>query len=73
MKNIQLTQNQIESLRGYQESPYWHAYTCGFGHGAMSVNEDGLYCDKCDYKQTYIHGFALDWDWKINSKPRRDK
>ena len=63
-----LTKDQIKLIEDYQNSNLYHPLTCGNNRkdknhldneGILKVNEEGLYCPYCNYKQVYIPEFIL--------------
>jgi len=51
------TDEEVENINKYQKSGKFHPLTCGNGHGALIATNKGLVCPKCDYLQTWAHGW----------------
>jgi hypothetical protein len=62
------TDDQAESIKGYQKSRYHHPFTCGTKgchHITLWVSNDGFHCGNCyRWHQTWCHDFMADWSWK---------
>jgi hypothetical protein len=61
------TQDQVDSINGYQVCGMWHPFTCGHNHDGERVlvaTLTGMKCPTCDYTQDWAHGFMADWSWK---------
>lgn len=58
------TDNQLESLKGFQLSPYWHEFTCGRCGSLLYPEFDGWHCSGDDYAQDWAHEFMTNWAWQ---------
>lgn len=58
-RNPPYSKDDIQRFTEYQNSKRFHPYTCGNGCGNLMMNEEGLYCPSCDYKQQWIHPESL--------------
>lgn len=63
------TEDQMESLKDFQDSPYWHAFTCGKCGAFLKVVTGGFVCPWDDYDQDWAHEFMTDWSWKRTVEP----
>jgi hypothetical protein len=56
---------EIASLNSYQNSNYFHPYTCGKCNSVLVAFNSGWHClsDKCGYRQDWAHVWTLDWTW----------
>lgn len=54
------TPEQVACLTEYQNSAYYHPFTCPAGHGRLAVTVDGWICGGCDYEQ--------DWCWEFMAR-----
>lgn len=79
------TEEQIESLNGYQASGVMHPFTCdgprmdaahkayteahGGDYGQLVATAAGWHCPVCDYKQFWAHAFMADGSWKQAAGP----
>ena len=68
--NAPFTPEQVESLNGFQQSGYWHPFTCGGkvdGKDCRSIlraTENGWVCDHCSYTQDWAHDFMANDKWR---------
>jgi hypothetical protein len=62
------TEDQVKSISEFQESPYWHPFTCGndsCDHVTLGIARDGFFCPNChNWKQDWAHSFMADYSWK---------
>lgn len=58
------TQDEIDSINGYQEQECFHNYRCFEHQVPLVAQEGGLYCPQCDWVQTYCLRFIGDFSWK---------
>lgn len=59
------TPEQVESLNAFQQSGWYHPYTCGHdpGHTLVAAT-DGWYCPVLgDWKQTWAHEWMTNLEW----------
>lgn len=61
---MELTEDQMISLKERQKASSLHPYTCVCGAGELSVSKDGLYCQEYGYTQNWVHSQDLNWGWK---------
>jgi hypothetical protein len=62
-----LTDEQIDSINGFQHSKYWHPFTCGKVHcsGILVAKRNGMFCEECgNWRQNWVHGFMANNSWK---------
>lgn len=64
------TQDQVESLNGYQERGMMHPFTCGSdecraatGGAPLLATPSGWVCRHCTYRQYWAHPWMADWSW----------
>ena len=60
------TEEQINSLNGFQKEAKWHPFTCGTdkcGADLIAVKE-GWICPRCDYTQDWAHDSMADDSWR---------
>ncbi len=60
------TDDQVESLNGFQKSGNWHEFTCGENHAednTLIATKAGWVCPSCGYTQDWCHSFMCDWNW----------
>lgn len=72
------TEEEIKSFNEYQLSGIFHPFTCGSerrtdkdhldGEGLLVLDEGGLECPYCEYRQDWAHGFMLDDSWRKTAK-----
>lgn len=62
-------ENQINSLKAFQERSIFHPYTCHESeHGTLSVSYKGMYCERCNYIQKWADEWTTDWSWEVGEK-----
>ena len=70
------TNEQVRSLKEFQRSGTFHAYTCGNFHSHHPIphseggdvlipTPDGWVCEVCDYTQDSAQDWTLDFRWKL--------
>lgn len=65
IREAPFTEEEVESLNGYQESGYGHPFTCGNNSDHILVaTREGWVCPECDYTQRWAHKFMTDNSWK---------
>lgn len=59
-------QEQIKSLNEFQQSGYWHEFTCGNCRSTLEATETGWICktEDCGYTQDWCHDFMQDGSWQ---------
>ena len=61
------TQDQMDSLNGFQNSGYHHPFTCSCGKSDLVAVIGGWHCPKCnEIVQDWAFPFMTDWTWKQN-------
>lgn len=62
------TDEQVESINGFQKSGCMHPFTCGNKkcRADLIATNAGLVCptDGCGYTQDWCHSFMSDGSWK---------
>jgi hypothetical protein len=59
------TKEQIKKINQYQQEGRFHPYTCPDcvdekGRAKKLIaNEEGLFCQTCDYKQDWVHSASI--------------
>lgn len=55
------TQVQMDEFDAAQQNSCFHGYTC-IDHSQipLKINQEGLYCEQCDYKQTWFYYYWKD-------------
>ena len=55
---------QVRSLNEYQESGFFHPFTCRC-RGNLVAQQDGWICPNgCEWSQTWCWDWMANWDWK---------
>jgi hypothetical protein len=70
--NTPWTEDQLNSLNGFQACEYFHPFTCGQREPdnkphVLFATKDGWTCPMCNPNlvcQTWCHEFMADWSWK---------
>ena len=60
------TDDQVKSLKEYQESGIFHPFTCG-GKDCredLEPTNNGWVCKSCEYTQDWCHEWMANWEWK---------
>lgn len=61
--NTPFTDEQVKNIQRYQTIGYVHEMTCGGEHissAILMVDNDGLFCPYCDYKQKWVPSCVAD-------------
>lgn len=58
------TQDQVDSLNGFQECGYVHPFTCMTNSTPLIATKYGWVCECCDWKQDWAHEFMTNWKWQ---------
>jgi len=63
------TTEQVKSLNDFQQSGYFHPFTCGNENcrADLIATEFGWVCPACEYTQKWAHEFMTNNEWKIHS------
>jgi hypothetical protein len=66
---VPFTQDEVNSLNGYQARGYMHPFTCGTNGcpGVLEARTTGWICRFCDYTQDWAHLFMANWGWKAHA------
>ena len=58
------TKKNIQKIKNFQNHPLVHPLTCGNENcrSILDVDENGLFCPYCSYRQTYIPDYVLKWE-----------
>lgn len=66
------TDKQVEQLNRYQQSNFFHPFTCGGdrtdeshldGEGVLVAENSGWKCPYCPYRQDWAHSFMANKNW----------
>lgn len=72
--HVPFTDDEVESLNGYQKARVFHPFTCGnrgdekharinSPEDVLVATSDGWVCPYCDYRQDWAHAWMADWSW----------
>ncbi len=62
------TQDEADSINGFQKAGFFHPFTCAKDHEGdriLVASANGLDCPTCGYHQMWVHLFMRDWSWKV--------
>jgi hypothetical protein len=64
------TDQQVESINGFQKCDYNHPFTCGNCRNPLVAQSDGFVCPNqgCDYRQTWCHDFMANGAWEKHAQ-----
>lgn len=62
------TDDQLESLYGFQRDGRWHEFTCPRCGSTLIPRTNGWICWRDDYTQDWAHEFMTNWRWKAVSR-----
>lgn len=58
------TNDEVESLYGFQRCGYWHDFTCPQCGSTLIPRTQGWICWRNHYTQDWAHKFMTDWTWR---------
>lgn len=58
------TEDQVNSLNGFQNAGIFHPYTCGKCRRDLIATKDGWICECGEYTQDWALTFMSNWEWK---------
>jgi len=59
------TDDEVESLKKFQEKGYFHPFTCSCGKNLVPTSA-GWVCSDDTYIQDWAYRFMTDWSWNVH-------